>query len=122
MEQSSYYVGFLPEPLEEPTIMFFPQNDCLNAPRPRRPRWRDPEKTRQREVLQQQIKLAVARAYVLSDPKAHLKPEVLWPYLQAAVPGGYCPTVCRLRYAGAPKAGMARLQKGDLGIEREMFP
>jgi hypothetical protein len=73
-------------------------------------------------VLHQQINLAVARAYVLADPKAHLKPEVIWPYLQVAVPGGYCPTVCRLRYAGAPKAAIARLQIGDLGIEKEMFP
>ena len=102
--------------------MFFPQNDCLNAPRPRRPRWRDPERAWQREVLHQQINLAVARAFVLSDPKAHLKPDVLWPYMQVAVPGGYCPTVCCMRYAGAPKASLARLQQGDLDIEDKLWP
>ena len=122
MNIGTNHVGFLPEPLEEPTIMFFPQDDGLNTPRPRRPRWRNPERTRQREVLHQQINLAVARAFVLSDPKAHLKPDVLWPYMQAAVPGGYCPTVCRLRYAGAPKAAIARLQKGNLDIEESLRP
>ena len=73
-------------------------------------------------MLHQQINLAVARAYVLADPKAHLKPEVVWPYMQVAVPGGYCPTVCLMRYAGAPKAAIARLQKGDLGIEESLRP
>ena len=122
MNIGTNHVGFLPEHLEEPTIMFFPQSDCANAPRPRRPRWRDPERARQREVLHKQINLAVARAYVLADAKAHLKPDVLWPYMQAAVPGGYCPTVCCMRYAGAPKAALARLQQGDLGIEESLRP
>src|ERR1017187_4667627 len=67
----------------------FTQEDS-NRHRIRQPRWRDPELVRRRKVLRKQVNLAIARAYVLEDPKAHLKPMVAWPYLQATVPGGYC--------------------------------
>ena len=100
----------------------FTQEDS-NRHRIRQPRWRDPELVRRRKVLRKQVNLAIARAYVLEDPKAHLKPMVAWPYLQATVPGGYCwPTICSLHYAGAPRSAIARLRQGNLGIENEMRP
>jgi hypothetical protein len=58
----------------------------------------------------------------MADPKAHLKPLVVWPFLKATVPGYVWPTICSLRYAGAPQAALARLRQGDLGIETEMRP
>jgi hypothetical protein len=66
--------------------------------------------------------VAIARAYVLADPKAHLKPLVAWPYIKAAAPGYLWPTICSLHYAGAPKSAIHRLRMGDLGIEAEMRP
>ena len=115
------YVGFLPNPLELQTSMFSIQDDSPTQ-RPRYPRWRDPELVRRREVLRKGISLAIARAYVLADPKAHLKPLVAWPYIKTAVPGYLWPTICSLHYAGAPKSAIARLRMGDLGIEAEMRP
>jgi hypothetical protein len=94
--------------------------DEESAPRIPQLRWRDPELIRQRQVLHERINLAVARAYVISDSKAHLRPRVVWPYLKATVPGGYWPTLCRLRYAGAPQAALTRLRNGDLGIEENL--
>ena len=92
--------------------MFTIQDDSARH-RTRQPRWRDPELVRRREVLRKQVNLAVARAFVLKDAKAHLKPLVVWPYLKAAVPGGHCwSTICSLRYAGAPQAALARLRQG----------
>src|ERR1035437_7175485 len=90
------HVGFLPNLLEQRTGMLTLQD---NSPRhqTRRPRWRDPELVRRREVLCKQVNLAVARAFVLKDAKAHLKTMVLSSYVNAAVPGGYCwPTICSL--------------------------
>jgi hypothetical protein len=115
------YVGFLPKPLEVHTSMISIQDDGPRH-RTRQPRWRDPELVRRREVLRKQISLAIARAYVLADPKAHLKPLVAWPYIKAAVPGYLWPTVCSLHYAGAPRSAIDRLRMGDLGIENEMRP
>jgi hypothetical protein len=115
------HVGFLPNPLEVQTTMISIQDDSPRH-RTRYPRWRDPELVRRREVLRKQVNLAIARAYVLADPKAHLKPQVAWPYIKAAVPGYLWPTICSLHYAGAPQAALARLRKGELGIENEMRP
>ena len=59
---------------------------------------------------------AIARAYVLLDARAHLRRrsvELVWDENL-----GYPrpPTECQMRYAGAPKAAIARLRQGNLGI------
>jgi len=63
---------------------------------------------------------AIARAYVLVDARAHQRRDgvkLVW-----SEDLGYPdpPTECQMRYAGAPKAAIARLRQGNLGIESKL--
>lgn len=61
----------------------------------------------------------IARAYVLVDARAHQRRS--WVELMWDDKAGYpVPTICQMRYAGAPKAAIDRLRQGKLGIDDKL--
>lgn len=71
-----------------------------------------------RQVRREAFLLAIARAYVLVDTRAHQRRS--WVELVWDKAGYPAPTVCQMRYAGAPKAAIARLRQGNLGIDDKL--
>jgi len=72
-----------------------------------------------RQVRREAFLLAIARAYVLVDARAHQRRgwiELIWDG-KAGYP---VPTICQMRYAGAPRAAIARLREGKLGIDDKL--
>ena len=73
-----------------------------------------------RKIRQSIWLLAIARAYVLKDAHAHSKRNVVEAVDQEKVRQFYPPTPCQMRSIGAPKAAIARLRKGNLGIDNQL--
>lgn len=72
-----------------------------------------------RQARRKAFLLAIARAYVLVDARAHQRRswiELIWDE-KAGYP---VPTVCQMRHSGAPKAAIARLHQGKLGIDDKL--
>lgn len=78
------------------------------------------EIARQRTIRHGAFLTAIARAYVLVDAKAHLHDSFVEMVWNPGLGYPYHPTECQMRYAGAPKAAIARLRQGRLGIEDKL--
>jgi hypothetical protein len=70
----------------------------------------------------EQLILAIAKAYCLCDPKAHLHLESVRPFIPEELRREVWPTPGQMNYVGAPKTSIARLRQGNLGIEDKLRP
>src|ERR1039458_4418329 len=70
-------------------------------------------------AIREAFLLGIARAYLLVDAKAHLRSgyvDLVWDCDIWPCP----PSVCQMRYAGAPKTAIERLRQGKLGIDDKL--
>lgn len=71
-----------------------------------------------RKVRHEAIQMAVAKAYVLGDARAHRLTD--WVEFFWDMKAGWPPTRCQILAAGVPKTAIARLRQGKLGIEDKL--